>query len=131
MKNEEVWIAHIEDANGRKLSQFDSKFRYILPKTGGVGWIDTFMIPKTAVNPNEANIFINFMLRSDIAAVLTEQSGFKTTVEDALYNTKNIEKDLYKFTQKQLEKLLWIPNLSEKERSMTAEFWEELITINN
>jgi len=128
MKNEEVWVAHIEDANGRILSQFDSKFVYLLPDTG-LAWIDTFMIPKVAANTAGANLFIDFMLRPDIAAMLTDQSGFKTTVEDALNNTKGIDKDLYSFTEDQLEKFLWTPNMSEEVRYTTSEFWEELTAI--
>ena len=129
MKNEEVWISEIWDGGARKLSQFDPKLNYILPKTGGFGWTDTFMIPKEAANPAGANLFIDFMLRPDIAAMLTEQSGYTTTVEGALDAAKGIDKDLYRFTDEQLSKLKWLPNLSEEVMSIYVAFWEELSTV--
>ena len=129
MKNEEVWISYIEDGNARKLSQFDAKFKYVLPKEGGLGFSDTFMIPKEAINPAEAYLFIDFMLRPDIAAMLIEQSGYNTTVDGALEMTEGIDRDLYNFTDGQLTKLRWFPNLPQEVRSIYVEFWEELSTI--
>ena len=129
MKNEEVWVSYVWDGDGRKLSQFNSKFKYILPKTGGYGWTDTFMIPKAAANPAGANLFINFMLRPDIAAMLTDQSGFTTTIDGALDKTKSINKDLYKYTDEQLAKLIWTPSLSEEVRAKYVAFWEEISTV--
>ena len=129
MKNEEVWVIEIWDGGGRMLSQLDPKFKYILPKTGGLGWTDTFMIPKAATNPAGANLFINFMLRQDIAAMLPEQSGFNTTVEGALDIAKGIDKDLYSFTEEQMAKLKWAPTLSEEVTSNYITFLEELSTV--
>ncbi len=129
LKNEEVWVSHIWDGGGRKLSQFDPKFVFTLPKTGGLGWTDAFMILKNAANPVGANLFIDFMLRPEIAAMLTEQSGFKTTVKGALEMAKGIDKDLYSFTDEQLAKLKWNPNLSEDAMSSYIAFQEELSTV--
>jgi spermidine/putrescine transport system substrate-binding protein len=129
LKNEEVWVSFIWDGGGRKLSQFDAKFKYVLPKTGGLGWTDTFMIPKKATNIAGANLFINFMLRPVIAAMLTEQSGFTTTVECALDEANGIDKDLYRFTDEQLTKLIWLPNLPQEVWSVYTAFWEELTTV--
>ena len=82
-----------------------------------------------AVNPAGANLFIDFMLRPDIGAMLTEQSGYTTVVESALDMTKGIDKDLYRFTDVQLKELKWLPNLSQDVRSAYVEFWEEIISV--
>jgi spermidine/putrescine transport system substrate-binding protein len=129
MKNEEVWVSFVYDGAARRLSQYDSKFKYVLPKNGGFGWTDTFIIPNTAKNPEEANLFIDFMLRPDIAAIVTEQGGFNTTVEGALDLIEGIDKDLYRLTDEQMEKLLWTPNLNEEQRSFLVSFWEEILTM--
>jgi spermidine/putrescine transport system substrate-binding protein len=129
MKNEEVWISYIQDGNGRKLSQFDAKFKYILPQTGGQGWADTLMIPTAAVNPSGAYLFIDFMLKPDIAAMITMESGYTTTIDDALGMTEGIDKNLYKFTDEELANLIWYPNLSEEARSISMTFWEEISTV--
>jgi len=97
MENEEIWVCQIQDKVGRKLSQSDTKFKYILPKTGGLAWADTFIIPKEAANPDGAYLFIDFMLRPDIASMITSESGFTTTVEGALDMAEGIDKGLYTF----------------------------------
>ncbi|MCL4416292.1 MAG: spermidine/putrescine ABC transporter substrate-binding protein, partial [Actinobacteria bacterium] len=129
LKNEEVWVNHIWDGGGRKLMQFNPKFKYALPKTGGFGWTDTFMIPSSAVNPSGANKFIDFMLRPDIAAILTTESGYTTTVSGALDKATGIDKAAYEFSDQDLTKLVWQPNFSEDLISAYTIFWEEISTV--
>jgi spermidine/putrescine transport system substrate-binding protein len=129
LKNEEVWVSHIWDGGGRKLIQFNPKFKYVLPKTGGFGWTDTFMIPSSAANPAGAAMFINFMLRPDIAAILTTESGYTTTVESSLDKAAGINKELYKISDTDLAKLVWQPNFSEDVIAAYTNFWEEISTV--
>ena len=126
LKNEEVWVSHIWDGGGRKMMQFDPKFQYVLPKTGGLGWTDTFMIPATSTNPEGAHMFIDFMLRPEIAGMLTAESGYTTTVEGALDGLTQEEKDLYSFTDEELDRLIWQPNFSEDIIEAYTTFWEEI-----
>jgi spermidine/putrescine transport system substrate-binding protein len=133
LKNEEVWVSHIWDGGGRKMMQFDKKFVYVLPKTGGLGWTDTFMVPKNARNPEGALMFIDFMLRPEIAAMLTSDSGYTTTVEGALdkaSETGSIDKNLYSFSDAELKKLIWQPNFGEDVIAAFTDFWEEISTID-
>lgn len=44
---------------------------YVIPKEGGAVWIDAFAIPKDAPHVREAHAFIDFMLRPDIIARVT------------------------------------------------------------
>ena len=50
---------------------------FIAPKSGALGWIDTFAIPAKAKNVDGAYKWINFMLRPENAAVFTnaEKTG--------------------------------------------------------
>jgi spermidine/putrescine transport system substrate-binding protein len=129
LKNNEVYVSHIWDGGGRKMMKFDQKFKYVLPKTGGLGWTDTFMIPKDAPNPVGAHMFIDFMLRPEIAAMLTDESGYTTTVEGALDKSTVENKEAYSFTAVQLQKLIWQPNFSEDVIAAYTSFWEEISTV--
>jgi spermidine/putrescine transport system substrate-binding protein len=129
LKNEEVWVSHIWDGGGRKMMQFDPNFKYVLPETGGLGWTDTFMIPAAADNPAGAHMFIDFMLRPEIAAMLTVESGYATTVQGALENAEGIDAGLYSFTDEELGKLIWQPNFSEDVIASFTTFWEEISTV--
>ena len=129
LKNEEVWVSHMWDGGGRKLMMGDSKFVYVLPETGGMGWADTFMIPANADNPEGAESFINFMLRPDIAALVTAE-GSTTTVNGALEMADIENKDLYKFTDTQLKNLVWQLNFPEDVIDAYTSFWEEISASN-
>ena len=54
--------------------------RYVTPKEGAGLWIDCFAIPKGAMHPGNAHAFINFLLRPDIAARITNETYLPTTV---------------------------------------------------
>ncbi len=129
MGNEEVWVSHIWDGGGRKLETSDPKFKYILPSTGGFGWTDTFMIPESAVNPGGAHKFIDYMLRTDVAALVTA-GGNLTTVKDSIDLAEGIDKELYIFTDEELKDLVWQPNFSEDVIKAYTDFWEELSTVS-
>lgn len=49
-----------------------------LPKEGGTGWFDVMAIPKTAPHKFTAEVFVNFMLRPDIAADNANTTGYAT-----------------------------------------------------
>ncbi len=130
LSNEEVWISHIWDGGGRNLESSDPKFKYVLPSTGGFGWTDTFMIPASAVNFEGAHKFIDFMLRTDIAAIVVSEGGYTTTVRGSIDLAEGIDKNLYVFTDEELAKLVWQLNFPEEVISAYNSFWEELSTID-
>ncbi|MBO1022932.1 polyamine ABC transporter substrate-binding protein [Methylobacterium sp. SD274] len=44
---------------------------YFIPKEGALMWFDALAIPKDAPHPEEAHIFIDYMMRPDVAAANT------------------------------------------------------------
>ncbi|MBP8762823.1 MAG: extracellular solute-binding protein [Acetoanaerobium sp.] len=57
---------------------------YAIPKEGTNLWFDCMAIPTTAAHKEEAEIFINFMMRPDIAARNSEYIKYSTPNEAAL-----------------------------------------------
>jgi spermidine/putrescine transport system substrate-binding protein len=51
---------------------------YVYPKEGIIAWLDSFVIPKTAKNPEAAHKFISFVLRPEISALISEEIGYAT-----------------------------------------------------
>ncbi|NDC56499.1 MAG: extracellular solute-binding protein, partial [Alphaproteobacteria bacterium] len=60
-------------AKGRALT-------YILPKEGAMMWFDMLAIPSTAKNYEIAHSFINFMLKPENAAKISNEYLFATAV---------------------------------------------------
>ncbi len=46
--------------------------RYIIPKEGTEIWFDSLAIPADAPNPESAHVFIDYMLRPEVIAAVTD-----------------------------------------------------------
>eukprot|EP00003_Mantamonas_plastica_P023489 TRINITY_DN4237_c0_g5_i1.p2 TRINITY_DN4237_c0_g5~~TRINITY_DN4237_c0_g5_i1.p2 ORF type:complete len:346 (+),score=86.42 TRINITY_DN4237_c0_g5_i1:1240-2277(+) len=51
---------------------------YVYPKEGIIAWLDSFVIPKNAKNPDAAHKFISFVLKPEISALISEEIGYAT-----------------------------------------------------
>jgi spermidine/putrescine transport system substrate-binding protein len=57
---------------------------YVLPEEGAVLWADYLVVPATSPNKAEAELFLNFLLRPDIGAMLVEESYYPVANDAAL-----------------------------------------------
>ncbi|WP_018150190.1 polyamine ABC transporter substrate-binding protein [Leeia oryzae] len=56
----------VEAKNNQKIS-------YVIPKKGTIMWVDNLAIPKDAKHPENAHKFINYILRPDVAAGISNE----------------------------------------------------------
>jgi putrescine transport system substrate-binding protein len=75
----QAWSGEAQQAI-QEAKEIGRDIRYFAPKEGAGMWVDSFAIPKGAEHPTNAHIFINFMLRPDIAAKFTNEVFVPTTV---------------------------------------------------
>ena len=77
----------IENKNGNDIQT-------LLPSTGGLIFFDNLAIPKDAKRPNNAHAFINYFLKPEVSASLTNELGYATANKMSLANVKpEIAKD--------------------------------------
>lgn len=74
--SEEVWLAHGWSGDVLLATLEDPDIIYIVPKEGTTLWMDAMAIPVTARNKENAEKFINFILRPDISARLSEATQY-------------------------------------------------------
>jgi len=60
-----------------------TEIAYVVPKEGALMWFDTFAIPKDAAHPAEALAFIDYMMRPDVIAKVTNDIGYANANEKA------------------------------------------------
>ena len=72
------------DGKGWTLHKDNPDIDFIAPKSGALGWIDTFAIPAKSENLDAAYKWINFMLEPENAAYFTNQEGYGTASAGAL-----------------------------------------------
>ena len=84
MRSEEVYLAMAWDNGGWKLHVDNSDIDFLAPKSGALGWIDTFAIPAKAKNVDAAYKWINFMLRPENAAAFTNMEKYGTASKGSI-----------------------------------------------
>lgn len=72
MVSGEAWLVHAWPGDVLMAAEENPDLVYVLPKEGSSIWADSFAIPAKAPNKELAEQFINFMLRPDISARITE-----------------------------------------------------------
>jgi len=84
MRSGEVHIAMAWDQGGWKMNVENPNIDFVAPRSGALGWIDTFAIPAKAKNVEAAYKWINFMLRPENAAIFTNAEKYGTASAGAI-----------------------------------------------
>ncbi|MCL2592889.1 MAG: spermidine/putrescine ABC transporter substrate-binding protein [Defluviitaleaceae bacterium] len=80
----EAALALVYSGDALFAQRYNPDLNYVIPIEGSNVWYDAMVIPRNARNVTEAEMFINFMLRPDIAAMNVAYVGFTTANEAAL-----------------------------------------------
>jgi spermidine/putrescine transport system substrate-binding protein len=120
MRSEEVHVAMAWDNGGWKLHAENPDIDFIAPKSGALGWIDTFAIPAKAKNVEAAYKWINFMLKPENAAVFTNKEKYGTASAKASDHLDAEVKDNFKrsFSQADIDNVKWYPPVPAKLESI-------------
>jgi spermidine/putrescine transport system substrate-binding protein len=90
MLAEEAALAVVWSGDAVALMEKNENLAYAIPKEGSNLWFDNMVIPKTSKHKKEAELFINFMTRPDIALKNTLYIGYSTTNKET-FNMLNKE----------------------------------------
>ncbi len=74
--NGEVSVGHGWSGQYAKAIEENPDLTYVVPKEGSVIWVDNMAIPKDAPNPYTAEVFMNYLLRPDVGAQLTNYTFY-------------------------------------------------------
>ena len=92
-----VSIGAVWSGEAYKAFQEMEDLQYIYPEEGAVMWIDSFVIPRGAVNVEAAHKFIDFVLRAESGKACIEELGYPTPntatlslLDESLRNNKII-----------------------------------------
>ena len=77
-RKNEIYLAVESERVGWKLNAENPDIDYVVPKSGAMAWMDTFVIPAKSENVEGAYKYINFILRPENAAAYTNSSRYKT-----------------------------------------------------
>ena len=132
MRANEVYVAMAWDNGGWKLHEENPDIDFIAPKSGALGWIDTFALPAKAKNVDGAYKWINFMLNPENAAVFTNQEKYGTASKGATQMTDaavrgNFERS---FSDADIDNIKWYPPVPAKLESIEGMVLDKVKAAN-
>ncbi len=128
MRSGDVWVESGWDGIGWQLHKENPDIDYIAPKSGALGWIDTYAIPAKSKNVEGAYKFINFMLRPENAAYFTNKEGYGTASKGAEKFLKPEVKANFtrSFTKEDIDNIKWHPPVPEGFEAIEAKVLERI-----
>jgi len=111
MRSGEVYLAMAWDKGGWKLHDENPNIDFFAPRSGALGWIDTFALPAKAKNVEGAYKWINFMLKPENAAIFTNLDKTANASMGAnQYLDASIRKNFERtFSMKHINNIKWYP----------------------
>lgn len=123
----EVWLAHGYSGDVLMAADENPDITYVVPEEGGLMWMDNMAIPKSARNVDSALKFINFILRPDISARLTESIQFPNPNRGAheYMDEEILENPLIYPPEEVMERMEWLEDLGEM-APVVDRLWTEI-----
>jgi spermidine/putrescine transport system substrate-binding protein len=78
MLNNEVQAAVLWNGEAYIAAGENPDIRYVYPKEGYSLWVDNLCIPVNAANVENAHVFIDYLLRPEVAAFICQEMGYST-----------------------------------------------------
>lgn len=133
MQNPEVsgfWICHVWNGDLFQTKEVNQNLVYVLPKEGGILWIDCMVIPTSASHPIAAHAWINFMSDPLVSAInsmyIHYASPNKITVHELLPSWIASDTSIYP-TDEMLAKFEIGPKIyTDDERELLEQLWTEV-----
>ncbi len=132
MRSEEVYLAMAWDKGGWKLHAENPDIDFIPPKSGALGWIDTFALPAKAKNVEGAYKWINFMMKPENAATFT---NLDTTANASMGANKFLDASIREnfersFPMEHINNIKWYPPVPAKLEMIEGKILDKVKAAN-
>jgi spermidine/putrescine transport system substrate-binding protein len=111
IRSGELTTAMMWDTGGWELNKANPDVKFIAPKSGALGWVDTFAIPAKGKNDEAAYAWINFNMRPEVAAKVASAAGNFTASKGADQMMDPVLKKQFaeSFPEAALNNIKWYP----------------------
>ncbi len=111
VRSGEVVASMAWDTGGWKLNADNPDITFVAPASGALGWVDTFALPAKGRADDAAYDWINFVMRPEIAAMITSAAGNFTASQGADEFADDALKARYQasFPPEAIDNIKWYP----------------------
>lgn len=111
VRSGEVVAAMAWDTGGWQMNADNPNINFVAPTSGALGWIDTFALPAKGKADDAAYDWINFVLRPEVSAMITESVGNFTASQGADQFASDTLKGQFQnsFPPEAIDNIKWYP----------------------
>jgi spermidine/putrescine transport system substrate-binding protein len=127
--NGDAWISQCYSGDALQASdELKGRIGFVIPKEGGTLWVDNLCIARGAPQPELAHRFIDYLLRADVSAAITNAVHFPNPNEAArkLIKKEVLDNPLVNPSEEDLKRLSLLPQLSPEVRKKLDEGWAQV-----
>jgi len=88
LKSGDIWLAQGYSGDVFQVMQEKEVIKYVIPKEGTDIWVDNMCIPKGAKNKYTAEVFVNYLLRPEVSAEISNFTWYANPNEASHRGTK-------------------------------------------
>jgi len=106
------------------------EIKYVIPKEGTIIWFDSYLVPKDAPHPKNAHLFINYMLRPEVIAAVTNTVNYPNGNKEATqFVNKEVLDDASVYPPQEV-KVKLVPDLADSEETtrIMTRGWQKFTT---
>lgn len=127
--NGDAWISQCYSGDALQASEeLQGKIGFVIPKEGGTLWVDNLCIAAGAPQPDLAHKFIDYLLRAEVSAGITNAVHFPNPNEAArkLIKKEVLDNPFVNPSDADLKRLSLLPLLSPEVRKKLDDGWAEV-----
>jgi spermidine/putrescine transport system substrate-binding protein len=111
IRSGELTTAMMWDTGGWELNKANPDVKFVAPKSGALGWVDTFALPAKGKNYAAAYAWINYNMRPEVAAKVASAAGNFTasTGADQMMDPVLKKQFAESFPEAALNNIKWYP----------------------
>ena len=118
----DVTIAQLWNGDTTQAKAEQPNLGYVIPKEGGTIWGDSMCVPKSARNKRTAHEWMNYILRPEVGAALSEATGYGTP---NAASAKLMQDPVPYPTEEELKRLEYQVDLG-KDTAVWDQIWTEI-----
>jgi spermidine/putrescine transport system substrate-binding protein len=132
VRSGEVVAAMMWDTGGWTLNRENPDIQFIVPKSGALGWLDTFALPARGKNEAAAYAWINFTMRPENAAKVIKSVGSFSTAQgtDPFIDPKLKAQFAATFPEAVLKTIHWYPAIPSGLEEMEGKVLDRIKAAN-
>lgn len=129
----EAWIAQCYSGDALQAAAADARERsgdigYVIPREGGTIWVDNICIPKGAPNRDLAHKFIDYLLRAEVSAAISNEVSYANPNEAArkLIDREILENRAANPTDDELKRCSILKELDAETKRKLDDAWAQI-----